>query len=230
MKYIFFFLTFLIFKSSIIAQNSNTTIVSSYGYEIIINHKKLPSKQIDVLGSVYIIENWTNGRVLTINNEEISSLPLKYDLKNKELQIKFHEDVKVLSAKEIKYFELYENGDKKIYFNSRNFKCPTFRDIFIEEIIKGEKLSLYKSIEITIQKAQYVAALDAGNPSDRFIKKRSLYIVVNNDLFKLGKTKKDILSIFGDQSILIQDYSKKNNLNLKNERHLMKIVEYYNSI
>jgi hypothetical protein len=58
----------------------------------------------------------------------------------------------------------------------------------------------------------------------------SYYLVIGNKAFPVKKEKRSILSALGNKQTELEAFIKANNLNLKNDDDLARLINYYNSI
>lgn len=67
-------------------------------------------------------------------------------------------------------------------------------------------------------------------PRLKRIKDKLFYSEKNNVALEIPKKKKDILNIFSNNLVEIKSFVNKNRLNVKNQKNIIKIIEYYNTL
>lgn len=104
---------------------------------------------------------------------------------------------------ELKYFEINSVGNASLY---------TKKNVGF--------------IEGKVAKTQFESSKKA-----KFIEKKDDYFVIlNSELIKLPKGKKDFYNLFGDKSSNIKTFMKQEKLNRKKIADVIKVFNYYNSI
>lgn len=189
----------------------------------------LPPANPEVIGDGFSKANFSTIQALLYNNQTISDLPAKYDLLQDELYFQTKQGLRVLDGTHIKSYSFIDSITKKKsnYINSKEFKLATsvpLKGFF--EILYDGKMALFKKEEATIQKANYHVALNVGR-QDHHVNKKSFYYYLQDDT-AIKLPSKSITSIFGDQKAAVDRYIKINQLDIKNERHLISVFEYYN--
>ena len=184
-----------------------------------------PIKKGDTSGDYYLNEHWYEGNIIMNGNKLISKKPLKIDLQNNAVEVKFDQEVRFMYLKEIDTISWFNaiSAKQNIFINSKRFGIVN--PPLIEVLFDSEDFKLFAHTKTTLIKANYNAALDVGEKSDKIIKERVLYYAKKElKMQELPKSKKSFLSIFDDQSEKAKDLLKKQRLDYKDEEDLNKLL------
>jgi len=90
---------------------------------------------------------------------------------------------------------------------------------------------VYKRYRKEFVRANYEGGYSADRKYDEFADKSDLYFSMQNDekLYKVKKSKKQMLEAFPGLEDEISSYIKAEKLNLKVEEDLVKLLKYYDS-
>lgn len=185
-----------------------------------------------VKGTHYLDDHWNIGIIRLKNNKIIKNYPLKYDIENQWMEVKFDHDIKLLDLRWIRSFEWVNGASNRLRFvNSNQY---TFEDgvqrLGVFEILSEGELSLLTKTDTEVREANYVPALDMGDMDKKIYKVEKLYVVSDNTVKPFPKKKSEFFSLFGDNAAEIDDYAKVNKLKYRNKRDARQIFHYYNSL
>lgn len=186
-------------------------------------------------GTSYAEEGWNTGSFVLKSWKRISNYPLRLDIKNNLLEIKYNNDIKVCGPNQLESFEWVEPKTQQLirYINADRYKDEEGKSIigFLEIVVDHEvKAKLFAKEELKLIKANYVATVDMGNRNDKIVKEEEYYLANNNTLYKFSGKKDNNLNFFGDKKEIIKEYVDDNKLKFNNRADLEKIVSYYNSL
>ena len=163
-------------------------------------------------GQIFLDEKWTDG-IITDFQDNRFRIPLRYRIANEEMQVQHNNKTKALQAPQIKKIELGERVFTASYYMLNEEKFISFF-----EMIDNGKIKLLVQYEsknkkgiYSIQKTYYSKKGKA--PAE-----------------KISSKKKCIMELMQDQKGAIQQYIKKDKINLKKSDDLIKLFEYYNSL
>jgi hypothetical protein len=226
---------FLIFQKTSVAQDAGKVGIIDRGVNPGGIIDELPLAPAKTVGNTYINDEWMLGKLVLFTNMELIGHPMKYDLKNKQLEIKFEGQVKICPLEKIKTFSWRRNNiDDTLHFiNSRYLpkaKNSNPRTI-LNRLYIGNNTSLYKEYYLELKAATYVAALDMGEKNNKIHIKQTYYLLSDGDTFyKLSPSLRKNKSVFGDYYNSIQIYQKKYKLKLKKEKDVIELMKYYESL
>ncbi len=191
----------------------------------------MPPKKGETQGSYYYSEEWYKANITLTDDSKIENIEVKINLQDKNLELQVEGQVKVLSFYSVKNFVLKETAGDVYFYNvslfseNKNKETSGFYKVLVDK-----KVKLMSIVYLELLPSNYNAAMDAGNNYDKYVKKEKYYVLVNQELKQISKTKSSILKTFDNKSEQVNDYAKENSLKYKNTEDLVKIVEYYNSI
>lgn len=185
----------------------------------------LETKYTNVEGSPYLRADWIEGVVKLQNGQSFKGIQLKYDQVADELLFS-HKGQTLSFVQPVREFKLLTPEKEMLFRNG--FKTPEKHSekMFFEVLFDGgTKLIGRRSKQITESK-EY----NSATTTRKFVPVESLFIIRDGSAVKIRKDKKSILSALSDKSNQLENYIKANNLNLKDEAGIVRLVEYYNSI
>ena len=235
MKYSFVILLSLLIvfsSSALFSQNSiggNETRgmdMNTYPYGTIAEIGFISSKTI---GSYYLNDNWLIGSIKLTSGEDISDYPLKLDLENNYVEIKTDKGIKILQGRRVKNFSWFDGVSTREFININEVDSKeAHSDGFLQILETGDDWSLYKKYSTKLVEGNYIAALDAGNPNNKIVKNEDYLLSNTEQVFELPKSKKKFASLFAGKEEEVLDYIKENRINLKDEKDLIKLIEFVN--
>ena len=195
---------------------------------------ELPLAPPKTIGDTYIEDDWMLGDVELLNGKKIDRYPLKYDLKNNELDISYNGEVRTCPAEKIKYFSWNKVGQKNAvkFVNTTyliNVKKGNPREV-MAQAYSGNLIGLYKQYYLDFKESTYVPALDMGNKNNKILVKSYYYVLQNNEFFKLSMTLRKNKILFGGKYTEVENHSKENKLKLKKEEDLIKLIKFYETL
>lgn len=178
----------------------------------------LEKEYVDIKGSPYLDDEWIDGTVKLQDGSE-HTMPLKFDLvKNYPCfrgdngeTLKFLAKVTQFSISN----NLFENGYPKI----GNLNPNSYYQLLIDGKVQ---LLKYIGKEISIEK-DYSSA----NSIKQFDEVIDYYLYKNDKMYDI-RDRKSIISALGSTSAGVEKYINDNKLNLKKEKDLITLVNYYN--
>lgn len=186
---------------------------------------------VDVQGYPFLFEQWTNGIIRLNNGKSFTNVQLKYDLVSDEL---FFKDIK--SDQTLKFvdqvveFKLLPSGQS-------TEQALIFRNGFLSEEALSPKAYyqvLYdggvKLLKRKIKKVVEIKPFNSASSTKIFEEIEGYFIGKDNKTFRVRKDKKQILSLLGTRTEELEKFIKSENLNLKNEAHLIKLIAYFNTL
>lgn len=182
----------------------------------------------NITGSPYLSDDWIKGNVVLQNGTKSGLLELKFDQVSNELIFKDQSGTSLKFSNRVKEFVLQpygENAKSEIYRRDFPAADDNTPDDFLLVLIDGNVKLLKRSKKYIIDSKQY-----ASSNVDRSIEeKKSYYLYKDQKLFKFTNSKsitKEFLSNTKD----LEDYISKNKINFKNEKDLIRVVNFVNSL
>jgi hypothetical protein len=185
-------------------------------------------------GNYYFNPEWLVGDLYGTAGKIIDrNIPLKYDAYNKEVLMK-KPNGDTLAVFPMG-FTLYDDAYGKSYTFMKYAQATSktgvsLPDNFLLIMFKGKNM-LMKDVSKRIVKADYQGAYSANRPYDTFDDNSEYYIIKNNgDISKLKLKKGSLLDALNEHKVKIEEYLKTNNINIKNDGDLVKVMAFYDSL
>ena len=226
---VFFFILYTSLQCDAQVQEADQTLIYQPYSGGLMETKSLPPATIE--GNYYMQDSWQVGDVMLTDGETLQQTPLKYDLEHNIMEIYTKRGVKIIYADKINQFSwVNRSGLTQRYVNKDRFESEeTIPSGFFEIVTEG-KYTLVSKNNIEYIEPNYSEIHDAGNKNGRYIHSNKFYYLANEKAFKLPKSKKSLLKIFGNHASDISSYMKENKYGHKDRYHLRKIFEFYNSL
>jgi hypothetical protein len=190
----------------------------------------LPAVNPEVIGDPFLKSHFSLTSALLYNDQTLNGIQSKYDLLHDDFYIQAKQGLRVLSGYQVKSYTFIDSITKKssTYINAKEFKTGNSNPLkgFFEIVFDG-KMAYLKKTDASVQKANYHVALNVGRQNHEVSKKIEYYYLVNDIVEKLP-TAKHLTTIFGEHQAVMEKFIKVNQLNLKDERHISLMFEYYN--
>lgn len=193
----------------------------------------IPMQKTEPKGSVYLADDFYKAKIILKDSSYIEDIIANYNFYSNYIEIIKNDTIKILNLNKVDWIILDKKGDERIYANGANImlEYPEIGKCNIVEVLSnGTKAVLFDKMYMEILQANYNAAVDAGETSDTYVLKHEYFILKNNELIKIKKTKGSILSVLSDQEDALKTYIKQNKLKMKEPQDMAKVIDYYNSI
>ncbi len=196
------------------------------------NISEIKDKDLRMMGSVYLQDDWQNADLTTSSGHTFSGIPVKYDLQNNLIEINFKDGVKVLSGEYVKMveFSVGSDAEKSVFINPRHdgsFEEPFTTGLY-KVIIKGDKAQLLTRTVLKKVKPNYSPIMDVGSKSVELLKQELLYIANGKNLVELNA--KDAYRVFGSREQEMKRYAKNKRLRITTLEDAVVLVHYFNSL
>ena len=220
-----------------------TNVGTGYGEYRTVGTDALEVEKPTIIGTTYLTDDWSKGELFITLNRLLQTKEFKYDLENNQFLIKTEnvanptpDQLKVIYSNTVDAFKLTDPVlGERFFLNATNAGLttegkPTIG--FLEVLINNKEMSLYRKIDTELLRANYNAALHAGEKSDRIIKKETYYMKDGDqkELLEVSKRKKQNLSYFGKQTAAMEEFLKANKTNFSSATDLVQLISYYNTL
>ena len=225
----FYLMLFLLISFNAFSQQSfNNNLESEYISNKTINLKTISK---DYSGTPYLTEEFTKGHIYKNGELLVSNKSLRYNANKDEFEIKnsLSTDSGIVNTLFKKSALSIKTGNDEFIFILPNGVNTTFGYFVLLQ--KGEKFTYIKKIKkkfIPGQKAYTSMSQDIRPMYKSF----ETFYLLNNEgvLIELPNSKNKIIDSFGSHKKEIKAYIKENKLNVKKEKNMKQLVEYYNSL
>lgn len=182
-------------------------------------------------GTPYVLEEWVPGEVLMKNDQRIIIKELNYNCYDNEVAYLDPSSgaVMLINKYTIERFHLTPGGDTLLFVPVKldDENVPIFAQLLYEG-----KSTLYKVFGKEFVKANYEGGYSADRKYDEFADKSSLHISTEDvpALTKVRKSKKQVLAALPGADKELSAFIKSENLDLKYEEDLVRLLRYYDSL
>jgi hypothetical protein len=191
-----------------------------------INNKSLIRRlnEKEISGSPYLNSEFVEGTVYTKKNIHYTDIPLRYNIYNDVIEYQLPDSsIYAISNPEI-IRKIEIGAETFIYYVTNKGNVGYF------SLISSGEVELLSKYNMTFKDAIPSAAFEAAKPPSFNEQADTYFIKVNDKLPTMVAKKKDIKSIFGNQSDQILTYLKKEKLYLRNQADLIKLVNFINEL
>lgn len=180
--------------------------------------------ELNVEGSAYINEEFTDGMVELSNGKKYSGIPLRYNAYNDliEFRNKAGKIYNINNPAEVRGLTI---GQSKFeYVEGKKTGSG-----FFAEVLTDGNTRLLKHYRLKIQPAKPAQTHQEAQPP-RFVKIPSEYLIrrPNGDV-KPVRNNKDLLSLLADKNTAIEKLIRSERLSVSEEKDLIRIVNFYNA-
>lgn len=178
-------------------------------------------------GTPYFTESWLKGNVF-IEESEYRNLYLRVNMLETALEFRDIRGEAMVCTQPIKKVILKDSVKGLQYsFTHSSFlpENPDFKRMWLLQLAEG-KAGLYK-----LEKKQLNESRPYGSATteQRITSINSFYVLFNNQLTRVKKTT-DIADILSSQKAALLDYIKSNRLGQKDEKDMVQLVNYFNTL
>jgi len=251
----FIFILSALLLASSIAQIQNVNISGSYNGVFMISGT---SSDYKIIGSPYLSEDWMYGTLemkseiageMSSNKKERARLRaeyeaeitalheikglFRYNLYAQEFEMIYDKDTFAIVAPfNIQSISISNKKFIHGFYVNRGLNHQHLGSAYFEVLNEGNcKLLMRHDVKIKSGGGP-VTYNWAGSDADAFVKYKQLYYQQTNgsEVIHLKKRKKDVRKVFADKYDLVERYIRKEKINLKDEKELVKLFNYYNSL
>lgn len=195
---------------------------------------KIRSSNLDdlyegVVGTPYLFDQWENGNIFLVGGDTVSDIPIKYDLYSEQLLYRKSAslDSFIVNKVVIKKFEI---RDPKTGVELTFVKTGENNDEFMELLYNGSS-KLFLDHQKPFIKADYKGPYSKGIKYDEYKNATQYYLLKKNSEFlKIRLNKSSILKSLSDKKKKIEEFIKKNDLDLNRELDVIRVLTYYDSL
>jgi len=223
MKKIVIILTLLFFTSNLSAQVIEI-LDDMHFYQVMNSDKVIVSEYDKIEGTPYFNKDYIDC-IVYFRNDSVYKIALRYNIFDNRMEYKYKDLVySIANPRDIYKIEM---GDKTFiyYYSKENLNFEGYYQL----LVNGKALLLVK-MKVSYREKEKPKGIEESKP-ERFVRgQNKYYVVISGQEPKWLKNKKSIPEIFGEQSDKMLAYVKKQKISFKNEKDLIRLVEYYNSI
>lgn len=178
---------------------------------------------------------WHEGTV-TLQNGQIYTGNLKFDLDNEIIQVQSRNGHKTLTSRKVSSFEFYDKSlrQDRIYYTLpfakvSNYKTPSF----FELVAQGKPISILSREKLVNESITANNGINRGFGGPTFVRtvvKYDMFFLYSNGKIKsFNGTKKGLLYLLQDREKDVKEYMKANRVRLDDREDIVNLILYYNT-
>lgn len=183
-------------------------------------------------GTAYLKDSWSVGSLYFYGENKILNKPLKYDLENGMIEVKFSEKVKSVKDIWIKKMRWINtsSGMEEVFINGKDLTINGTQLTGLYKFIDLHgKYSLLLRYSVVYSKGTYVPVFDAGNKENKIRVENEPYLYLDGSVIELPKKRNNFFQVFGDNNKeLVKEFVKSKQLNTRKTEDILEIVKYVN--
>jgi len=194
------------------------------------NVKTFDSRYEGVKGSPFIFEEWHSGEVFLSDKKRVFFNDMNYNSFQNEivyLEVSSNRAM-VINKYLVDFFCLY--GEDTLTFVP--LQLPGESDRIFAQVLYNRNSLVYKIHKKEFLNANYEGGYSAERRHDEFVDKYDLFFRKHGEdvLYKVKRSKKYMISAFGEDSREISKFINTNKLKFKDERDIVTLMEYYDGL
>lgn len=181
----------------------------------------LINKKTDLRASPFLSADWLVGDVVLDDGKTYPNVKFNYDQASESLVIEVNGNT-YAPNRPVKMFTYLDNGDTVAF---KSGYLPEDQTL-VEVLYEGNTALLKHTKKSKIQREDHFT----GNTEINFVPRTDYYLVKGNQLRKVSATEKGILDALADKKSALKSYVNERHANLKDDRVLAALIEYYDSL
>jgi hypothetical protein len=193
---------------------------------------QLPMAERETKGDVYLNSEWSTADIKVYGQQnELKQFRMRVDLNSNEIEINAQNQIKVLQGNRVERFQIVNSKDGAVekYVNAKRYKLKGIQYHGFMKMIDSAKWQLLVKPQLKLIKSNYVAALDAGENSDKWVKEDIFFFAKDTTLYEVYSSAKKFTVQFDEDAEKVQSFIKMNKINLKQPTDLFKVITFLNS-
>jgi hypothetical protein len=178
-------------------------------------------------GKKVLNEEFINSNIKLMNDTFIyKDFPVRINIYENALEVNYKGEVKYLPVEKIEKIEF--SGKNKPYLTQNSLSAEIDAPQGFYKLLYDQQSTLLCHYSYKIKEATYNVQFDVGQEYDEIVIEQDYYLIVNNEMIKLEKSRKKLLKQLGEEKD-VKDFLKRNKINPKDEQDMVKLLEYYDS-
>lgn len=186
-----------------------------------------------VKGSPFYLDDWVKGAVIMQNGQKAENIQLKFNAYENELLMhQSNTRIVYIPKEQINSFSLLNPGtNREVIFQNLPHHKKADQKHFYKLLFKGT-VSLYQDIIVVFEKADYQGGYSNDKTFDEFKTYSHYYYKSEPDseFHKLKTTSSSISKAFPGHSAEIKKFIDREDINLKNEKDIVKVFNYHQQL
>jgi len=233
-KFTYLIIALLIYTSILQAQSNSISITDKWGSQIFIsdgNGRAFENKYAEMTGTPYFIPNFKQSDIILKDGRKYKNIPARINLLEQELNFISSNGEEGYIGKglvsEIVVYDTLKSVPRLSRFISGVPAIDQQNSISFYQVLVTGNCSLLKSISKNIEERSNELS---GERSKEFATRENMYVFKQGVIKRLKKDNSLFSDFFQDKIDAVNKYYKDENLNIKNEAHLIQLMNYYNSL
>ena len=222
-------LIFLV-SNSIFSQNNELGVRSASDLILTPNSTLFSEDDLsDIEGSPYLNENFSFGSISSFKQK----FSIRYNIYNDIFEVRQGKDSIInLNKRNTSYVISYEGLDFKSFYYLPEKKDSKTYEYFAILTNKNDSIVLLKKYNKTFTEKRKATTSYGSDKPARFSKSpiETYFIKINDSIIEIRLKAKDLYSLFPEKQIVLKNYIKKNKLKFKDEKDLIKAINYINTL
>jgi hypothetical protein len=184
----------------------------------------------EIMGSPYMDDNWMSGRIDLINGQVIEYELMRYDVLADQIEVKIEGRLNGVKGQNVKSLTLFNEATqtKVELVSGRNFHEKGVEHTGLLKVVTSGEWSLLEKTEVKLVEPSYNPVLGVGEVYPKHVKSSTLFIARDSSIVVVPKSKKRFIESFNEQSGVVADYMKEENLSPKEIADVKLIVDFLN--
>ena len=216
------------------AQRNSISTTGKWGQQIFlsdVNGQAFVNKYEGISGSVYDNTDYLLARITLKDGRVYNDVKTRINLLEQEVNFIASNGQEGFLGKGMASEITYQDNSGS-NLEAKVFQCgfPPIDNqnrISFYQILLNDKTSLLKSVYKSIQERNNDMS---GERFKEFATYENMYLLKEGTMVRIKKDKSNLIALLQDQNQSIKKYIDDQKLNLKNEAHLIALVQYYNTL
>jgi hypothetical protein len=183
----------------------------------------------NTIGSPFVFEEFMTGYVYFSDNTRSTERMINYNCHDNQVLYQEGENTYMLNARMIDSLEFRIDENTSWIFRKVTLKDDG--DPLFMNVLYRDHSILYKRHDKEFREADIGQAYGSGQRNDEYIDRHDYYFAVEgSDVQHLRPRKRNVLEIMEAHGEEIEDFLKKDKINLRSEDDLIRLVRYYDSL
>ena len=190
----------------------------------------LAGNEVSVEGSPFYSSDWSRGSITLASGKKFVNVMVRLNLHSDRVHylIEDTNTERVASISTITEVEFTDSETNRLVRFRCGYPVAGKNDLktFYKVLADGKATLLKQDKRILIEEKPF----NSATITRRFDIDRDYFVLINNSMVPLKRTKAGLAEIFSDRQAEIEKYISENKIRLKEDEDLAKVVNYYNSL
>ena len=189
-----------------------------------VNQNVDPARYDKIKGSPYLYNVWHRAQIISANGTIYNEQAINYNGLTQQLELKENGKTTPLPRNSFIKVLVEVGGDSITEVFLRRIH-PDFGDKLVCIAYDGDRIKLIKIFTVRLEESGAQTPI-YPTEFEKFVNQTEYYLMIDGNLSSITLKKKKVVKVLG-HSADIEQFTKKNNLNLKKEGELIQLLKYY---